>query len=780
MSSAYRSRKIGLAAGLGFLLSSTSVLAQAAPVSTVAPSDSTAAGGLEQVIVTAQRHAEDLQKVPLAVSAFTSHDLADRQITNALDLVQYVPNLIGHNNTALGTANTYSMRGLNNTESISTFDVPVGTYIDDIYLSRQGANNFSMFDVDQIEVLRGPQGTLFGRNTTGGAINVILKKPGDQLTGFLEAGYGAYNRTQVRGSVDVPLADGDILTKVSGYYTNADGYVHNQTTGQLENGDREWGGRVAVRLPLDANSTWDLAANYTYANNSNLVNFYDPKKGERVDYTPFFTNKAIGAALVSAGLADNTLGDTTKTYTISSNFETVVAGATVNFITGYLSTDLDYMTDSFDGLSSASVVLNGVDFVSGSRGYSTPLVNDSWSHQFTQEIKVTGSGFHDFLTYVAGVYYLNERNWTNFANITVPLTGPSLVSADRVMTNGTESYAAYFQGDFHITSDLTFTAGARWTHEAKDVEYQPNPNPLARSSAANQPFSTQDVVNLGIPVKMNADVLTPRFALNYQITPDVMAFASATRGFKSGGWNARAYDAGNVLPFNKETIWSYEGGVRSEWWDNRVRANLTGFYYVDADNQLPAGYVDPKTGLISYLIRNYADLADYGVEGDFTVEPIDGFNIFWDVGTQSARFQNIAASVVTQIANCKKGITANNCNAGIVTPAGTIADPTRAPSFTSTLGTNYTFLLGSDYSLTPNVAWNYVAGTWVSTSNDPKGYQPGHSLFNAGLTLRDEVNHWSLTGECNNCFDDTYKTSFLIYPYLNDPGTWMIRARYDY
>jgi iron complex outermembrane receptor protein len=125
---------------------------------------------IEEVVVTAQRRAENRQEVPIAISAFTEAELERRQVTRTLDLIAFVPNMSGHNNTGLGTANTYSIRALNNSESIATFDPPVGTYVDDVFMARQNANNFQFFDVEQIEVLRGPQGTLFGRNTTGGAI----------------------------------------------------------------------------------------------------------------------------------------------------------------------------------------------------------------------------------------------------------------------------------------------------------------------------------------------------------------------------------------------------------------------------------------------------------------------------------------------------------------------------------------------------------------------------------------------------------------------------------
>ncbi|MEP2180513.1 MAG: Plug domain-containing protein, partial [Marinomonas sp.] len=143
-------------------------------------------GGLNQIIVTAQRREESVQDVPIAISAFNSEELEARGIGSALEVAQFVPNLVGLNNTGLGTANSYYLRGIGNTESIATFDPPIGTYVDDIYLSRQNANNLSFFDVDRVEVLRGPQGTLFGRNTTGGAVNVHLSEPGDEVAGYAE------------------------------------------------------------------------------------------------------------------------------------------------------------------------------------------------------------------------------------------------------------------------------------------------------------------------------------------------------------------------------------------------------------------------------------------------------------------------------------------------------------------------------------------------------------------------------------------------------------------
>ena len=776
------------------LLSGTSALAQTAaqaqplpaPAATpvtqanTTPATAPESSASAEIVVTAQRRQERLQDVPIAVTALTSKDLEARQINNTLDIVNYVPNLIGHNNTSVGTANTYALRGLSNTESISTFDPPVGTYIDDIYLSRQNANNFSFFDVDRIEVLRGPQGTLFGRNTTGGAINVIMRKPSDHVTGYAYAGYGSYNRRELRGSIDLPATD-RLLTKVSGYVVQSDGFVHNLVTGEKLNGEKSWGVRAAARALVSDNVTWDVAGSYTYSSLASFPNFYDPTLNERVSYTPFLTTQGLGASLVSTDLADVPMGNTSKTFMVSSNLEVHPASnLTVNFITGYLDLHEHYLTDSFAGLSSTLSTIQGTSLTKAVRGTSTALVDLNWSKQFSQEIKASGNAFDGLLTYVGGFYYINERNWTNFANISVPLVAKPTRSADRIMTNNTEAYAGYFQGDIHPTSRLTLTAGIRYTDEDKTIGFTPNLSPLPAASPLYVPFTTQDLVNIGIPTELRSKVWTPRFAIDYKFTKDLMAFASATKGFKSGGWNSRAYYAAGAFPFGKETVWSYEAGLRSEWFHHMLRANLTGFYFIDYNAQLPGGALNPQTGTITYLTTNVADMQNYGLEAEFTLTPIKRLNLYWSFGTQHASYKNLNALTLQQQANCRAGIVANNCAIGIITANGGIAPPTRAPRFTSTVGVNYTFLLNQDLSLAPSVNWNYVSGTWVSSFGDPTGFQPAHSVVNAGLTLRSAQRGLSLGVECNNCFNTRYKTSFLIWPYLNNPGTWMVRLGYGF
>ncbi|HZH06125.1 MAG TPA: TonB-dependent receptor plug domain-containing protein, partial [Lautropia sp.] len=288
----------------------------------------TQAGGIQDILVTAQRRSENIQDVPIAISAFSADQLQAQGVTNTLQLGQYVPNLVAQTNTGIGSANAYFLRGLGNTESIATFDPPVGTYVDDIYLSRQNANNLSFFDVERIEVLRGPQGTLFGRNTTGGAINVILREPGENFGGFAEVGYGSFNRVMGRLSVDLPITSG-LAIKLSGYYQDDEGYARNVTTGERVNDDDGWGARIGVRAELTDNISWVASYAHIVNEGENLVNFEcNPANPTQCDgryVTTGLRQRPDGSIFRPIGVqgrkADFALGQESATNLITSNVE---------------------------------------------------------------------------------------------------------------------------------------------------------------------------------------------------------------------------------------------------------------------------------------------------------------------------------------------------------------------------------------------------------------------------------------------------------------------------
>lgn len=827
----------------------------AAPAQTAAESADTATSeqqgdGVTDIVVTAQRRSESIQDVPIAISAFSSDQLRAAGIASALDIGQLVPNLIVQNNTGIGSANAYFLRGLGNTETIATFDPPVGTYVDDIYLSRQNANNLNLFDVERVEVLRGPQGTLFGRNTTGGAVNVILRQPGKELGGYIEGGYGAYNKKLVRGSIDVPLAD-SFQIKVSGYWQDDDGYTINTTTRQRLNDDDGWGARLGLHGELSPNVRWSGSYAYIQADGENILNFNcDPANPANCNgrFATTGLSEVPGAANF-AGLgvrgrkANYGLGNRTATNLVTSNLGIDVApDTTLSLITGYVSQTQQYALDFYDGRSGPTVAAP-LPVVRGYARGGFTIINDGKVDQFSQEVKLNGKFGGDLIDYVAGFYYLNERNTTDFADVFALSAATSLLLGDRVLRNSTEAFAGYAQGDLNITDKLKLTAGIRYTDETKTLSFSDQRATCQTPTApATCLFDANFVVPangttiptaVAIPLRLNTKQWTPRFAINYNLNSDILLYASATRGFKSGGWNARGYTPSAVLPFNPETVWSYEGGIKSEFFDRRLRANIT-IYHADVSNlQTPSGIVNPATGAISFVTRNFADYQNTGVEAEFTLVPTRGLNLYVNVGYQNDGYvidRNAPAfdrygvqSVAAQQATCRAqlalgqipgtpstspaGTPANNapaCGAGIITAQGNIATPVRTPDFTLALGGSYDAPIGR-LSLTPSVNASYHTDQEVSTANlsvytgsitGPNGtfaFNPNAGslvigsfsraawLVNAGLALNGPDKRWQLSIQCTNCFDTAFTQSALVNTtYLNPPRAWTVRGRFAF
>ena len=831
-------------------------LAVSAPLWAQTPASTPASEeGVSDIIVTAQRRAERVQDVPIAISAFSSEQMEAQGITNTLNLGQYIPNMVAQNNTGLGSANAYYLRGLGNTETIATFDPPVGTYVDDIYISRQNANNLSLFDVERVEVLRGPQGTLFGRNTTGGAINVIMRRPGTDFGGYAEVGYGSYNKKMVRASVDVPLAP-TFGIKVSGYWQDDDGYVRNVTTGQRMNDDDGWGVRLGIRGDLSPTVRWNASFAHIEANGENILNFVcnpiNPAdcsgrfattgllNGNTLSPSPFAPLNITGrkATYGQGNRAANNLVTSTLEFDIGTK-------TTLSLITGYVHLRQQFALDFFDGRGGPSLAVPTPIVRGFPRGGFT-ILNDGLHEQFTQEVKLNGSLGDGLIDYVAGAYYYNERNRTDFAdvfsifNANVP-GGIGLLLADRTLRNQTTAFAGYAQADVNI-GRLTLTAGIRYTDEQKVFDIRDNRTACNAGGAlpancidnANMVVNPPQVPTVAfIPTTQNTRLWTPRFAINLKATDDILLFASATRGFKSGGWNARATAASQLLPFGPEKVWSYEAGIKSEWFDRKLRANITVYRADVTDLQTPSALVGP-TGAITFITRNFANYRNTGIEAEFVVVPFDGFNFFANIGYQDDKYllnPNAPAtdtfgiqSVALQQAACRAqlaagqvpgsgntapaGTPANNapaCAAGIVDARGNLASPVRTPDWTLSYGASYKIPFAGGMSLTPSVNLSYRTTVETGTNNltfftggitGPNGTFPANPLagniitgslspsvwqVNAGLTLKGVGDRWTLAVDCTNCLDRTFVQSSLSnYTYLNRPREVLVRAKYKF
>lgn len=799
--------------------------------------------GIVDIVVTAQRRSESMQDVPIAISAFSADQMQSQGISSALELGRFVPNLVTMNNTGIGSANAVFLRGLGNNETIATFDPPVGTYVDDIYLSRQNANNLNFFDVERVEVLRGPQGTLFGRNTTGGAINVIMKDPGKEFGGYAEIGYGRFNKKTARASVDLPLAE-TLAVKVSGYWQNDDGYTKNITTGQRLNDDDGWGVRLGIAGDLSPTVRFRASYAHIEANGENILNSNcDPRTVYKENVTPVCdgryastgmisgrpsTNGAFANLPISGAKKNYQLGNYTQTDLVTMNFDIDLSdNLNLSTITGFVSQDQQYAMDYYDGRSGPSLA-NPVPPVMGYARGGFVILNDSQHEQISQEIKINGTIGDGLIDFVTGAFYLREENRTDFADLFTSSAIVTDVLGDRTLRNITEALAGYAQFDLNVTEKLKLTAGIRYTDETKSFTIGDNRASCRDGSVETTCLFNENLIapsSLLVPDKLKAKLWTPRFAVNYNATDDILLFASATRGFKSGGWNARATATNAFLPFGPEKVWSYEAGIKSDWFDRRVRVNLTYFYTDVSDMQTPSALVN-SNGRATFITRNFADFRNQGLEAELTFQPTPAWNLYLNAGYQDAKYKIDRSvsdfdeygiqSVNAQQAACRILLDAGNipggegtlaaCGAGIITPDGRIADPTRVPKWTLAMGSSYELDLGSNgISLVPSVnasyrskqetnAANYTIyggeseGTNGSFPANPYNGQILNGSFsssvwfvNASVALNGPDNKWQLSLSCNNCLDQVAaNTSLINTRYIDAPMTWAIKARHNF
>jgi iron complex outermembrane receptor protein len=422
-----------------------------------------------------------------------------------------------------------------------------------------------------------------------------------------------------------------------------------------------------------------------------------------------------------------------------------------------------------------------------------------------------------------------------------------LLLADRTLRNTTRAVAAYAQGDLRVTDQVTLTAGIRYTDEKKIFSIRDNrpvrgTNTLGQVTCGINPAVVPSGLCLDdsnlvaptgvrIPQSQRARLWTPRFAINYRPNRDLLLFASATRGFKSGGWNARESSPVRLLPFGPEKVWSYETGFKSDFLDRKLRFNLTGFLLDVKDLQTISGFTNPD-GTLAFINRNFADYRNKGIEAELTLAPTRGLNLYGNLGYQDDKYlidrsvpdfdiygvqsvnaqQRECLAALAQgkvpgpgVTNTPAGIPRiTTCASGIITARGAIATPVRTPKLTLALGGSYEAEIGQ-FKLVPAVNASYRSKQEVQTSNisiyagqvtGVNGTFPSNLLggqlltgsrsdaawlVNAGLTLISPGNRYQLGVECTNCFDEaTIQSSLGNFSYLNQPARWQIRGRVNF
>jgi iron complex outermembrane receptor protein len=551
-------------------------IVRADPTDSSAPND--AQGQLEDIVVTSQRRPENLQAVPLSVTVASGTELLNAGVTDTGSLSLAVPGL---NYTLVTNSATPFIRGVGTTTATPGAEASVATYVDGVYISSINASLFELNNIDRIEVLKGPQGTLFGRNATGGVIQVITKDPAPTPSADIQIGYGNYRTTAGSFYGTTGLGEGAAIN-LAAYGTNqGDGLGTDLTTGQPTFTHHDFGARSKlIWTPADGSRIL-VAADYNRARNEEGLGFHVVPPGVGIDgvtrYKGFYN--AYGDP--------NDLSDVSQTG-LSVTVEQDVRVAKVVNITSWR---------NMSGIERVDQDVTPLDVVG---------VN-AWQHDrtITEELHLLSRDEARF-PWIAGIYYFRDLSaydpLTLEGLFAAPLQGTHLWSAQK-----SDSYAAFGQATPQIAADTHLTLGARYTEDKRSV----TGSTLGLAGPETLPLG-------GASQSTTWRKPTWRVALDHQFTPDVMAYVSDDRGFKSGIYNLLAYSA---APVNPETLDAYQLGVKTDFDGHRLRLNAAAFYYNYKDIQVQ----EVVTG--ATVLVNAAAARMKGIDVDFTFSPIDALTL---------------------------------------------------------------------------------------------------------------------------------------------------------
>jgi iron complex outermembrane receptor protein len=734
-------------------LASTALATLALPA---AAQDSAPAGGVAEIVITAERRAANLQDVPIAVTALTQEALEAQGVRGIIDIAASAPNLTATTGPQGSADANFFVRGVGQFDFIATNDPGVGVYVDGVYLGRTVGALLDAGDLARVEVLRGPQGTLFGRNTLGGAVSVTSVAP--ELGELGVSGritVGSRQRFDADAGVNLALGETAAL-RVFGFTRYQDGFAIN-TISQARFGAIERAGVKAQLLwkPADA-LTLTLSADYVDDSSNPAPSvlmaiaplpFFPPAAATQVqDRRRFYRN-----------FASNLPFSKNEIWGVSGTIAYDFGAVTVKSITAYR---------ALDALSTSDP--DGTTF----RIYDQRSPTEQ--SQFSQELQLTGDSLDNRLTWVAGLYVFREQVeqtlFLCFAPITPPSAYTGFFNACNSWNQGndqeTRSFALFGQGRFALSDRISVTVGGRWTRDRKDITsnqaFDFRPVGFSPAPGVVVPgFLAPIVANLEDSAKFSR--FTPRLGGEWRPNDDVLVFASWARGFRAGGFNGRLIAPNTQVPtYDPDTTDSVELGVKSDLADRRVRLNLTGFYTRYQDIQQTIS--DPA---IQFRVANAGKARIVGIEAETVVVPVEGLRLDGALGYSKSEFRDVPAAVG---------------------PINGNALPF-SPRWTVYLGGEYRFDLGG-LSVTPRVDWRYQSRTFFTAFNNRYGppddglqeQQAGYGLLGARVTLADASERFTLALFGQNLTDEEYYTfgqnalgvQGVSYNYLGRPREWGI------
>ncbi|WP_114520796.1 TonB-dependent receptor [Altererythrobacter sp. ZODW24] len=730
-------------------------------------SDSSAAQSDRNVIiVTANKRDENLQDVPISITAFSQEELDKRGVSGLAGIQEATPNLNFSVQSAGQNVARVTLRGVGTETLVGGGDPGVALHIDGVYVGRNSAAAGDIFDVERVEVLRGPQGTLYGRNATGGSVNIITQKPVFDLTGFADVSYGNYNSFRVRGVVNVPLSD-TVAARVTGFSDSHDGYTENLFEAGRDNNDKNtFGGRLQLlwepsdgmefllRGYLQKNTGAGPGSRYL-GDDINTANGYP---GGYLIGISDGSGPPAGAPIVADAFNLATTTNGNGVLDRPTGFREIRKDAPEFVDTVMKGIDFEASVDLSDSIllrSTSSYQTNDNEILVDADNSELPLEirqRDNSAEQFSQEFNLISQGESAF-QWILGAYYYHEELTETFSTVTppglVPLATPlppgavpggGGVAQLRITNHTADSYALFGQVSYDITDRLNFTAGLRhtWDDKIQDRETGGNVdltnNFRFMGGGATGPLAPDRG-------EVSFSEFTYRASLSYEVADDHLLFASYSRGYKTGGFDfngGRIDTNGEQLAYNPEFVKAYEIGSKNEFLDGALRFNVTGFYYDYTDLQ-----VFRLTG-DGPLTDNAAESTIWGVEVESSLEVTDGLTLQANIGYLDATYDDYVVERPPPAVN----FAGNRLN--------------YAPEWTVFLAAEYAHKLNNGADLVARLDWAYRSKTFFDRANTDLDTQEGYGLINA--RVRYDAESWFVDVFGRNLGDVEYVTGQLINP----------------